>query len=158
MVTIVTVAVLVPVAWYGFVASAVFTLLHTAEEVWTGDGAPFWGYYRRHFGHGIGDIAGALLFSGLALTLIGLAISGYLCGSPFFLGGLIGARIGDSVLSHIGLRVQFVGPNPGLATAPLYLVEAAVVPCVLPVSAVGVALGFGAFALFWFTSFVRRRT
>ncbi|MBP3956344.1 HXXEE domain-containing protein [Gemmata sp. G18] len=157
MVAITTIAVLIPVEWYGFVASVVFTLLHTWEEVWVGEDAPFWCYYRRHFEHGISDVAGALLFSWLALILIGLAVLGYLCGSQVFLGGLVGARVGDALLSHVGLRARFTGPNPGLATSPLYLAEALVVPLVLHVSPLGVALGFGAFALFWCMSFVRRK-
>lgn len=143
-----------PAGWLLIGPSVLFTLVHTAEEVVCG---PFWEYYRERFGFGrISYPAGLLLFVGLALILIGLAVWGYLCGSAFALGVLIGARLGDALLSHIGLRLRFRGANPGLKTSPYYLLEAAVVLWLMPTSAAGLVLGAGAFAGFWGVSFALR--
>ncbi|AMV29273.1 hypothetical protein VT84_33065 [Gemmata sp. SH-PL17] len=148
---------LVPLEWVLFPFSIAFTIGHTAEEV-IGDGGPFWCYYRRHFGRGIDDILGVILFSTLAGILILLAIYGYLCGSAFCLGVLIGARFGDAWLSHVCMRNTAPGPNPGLATSLLYLVEVAVVTLSgVPVSPLGFTIAWGAFAAFWVVSFLIRK-
>jgi len=144
----------VSAAYYLFGASFLFTLIHTADEVFAGPGSPFWDYYRAHFGRGLNDLIGTLLFVGLALTLWGLAVGGYLCGSELLLGGLIGARVGDAVISHFGLRLRFSGPNPGLSSAPLYVLESVAALWALPVSGLGFSLGAGAFAVFWLLSFL----
>ncbi len=152
------VAVLVPAAWYFCAASVAFTLLHTLGDEPFGAGGPFWDYYAARFGRGTGDPTGFALFVLLAAVLIALAVGGYLCGSELCVGALIGARLGDALVSHIGLRARFPGPNPGLATSPLYLLEAALAPWFFGAGAIGLVTGFGAFALFWTVSFVRRRS
>lgn len=157
-----------------FAFSAFATLLHTAAEVFggekpgTGEPEPFWAYYARVFGfRSISDFTGELLFLGLAAALIGLAVGGYLYASAFLLGGLLGARVGDAWLSHLCLRVQFAGANPGLATSLLYFLEVLAVAIALAAQALpdvsaldflaGAGAGYGAFTAFWFASYLFKR-
>ncbi|AMV30040.1 hypothetical protein VT84_36945 [Gemmata sp. SH-PL17] len=148
----------VPLEWVLCAFSIAFTVGHTTEEV-IGDGGPFWCYYRRHFGRGIDDLLGVILFSELAAVLILLALGGYLCGSAFCLGALMGARLGDALLSHVFLKLEHAGPNPGVATTPLYLIEFAFVLAVIPasVSPLGFVLGALVFAVFWTASLLFKR-
>ena len=44
----------------------------------------------------------------------------------FALGALIGARLSDTVVSHVGLYLAGYRPNPGLSSTPLYVLEAVV--------------------------------
>lgn len=106
----------------GFLLSVVATLLHTAEEVF-GEGGPFWDYAAELIGLRLSWFAGAGLFASLAAILVALAAGGYLLSSTWCLSVLLGARLGDALASHVGLAWLYRRPNPGAATAPLYLIE-----------------------------------
>jgi hypothetical protein len=114
--------------------SLAFTLLHTLEEL-KGRGGPLWRNFGAVVGAWIPDWFGFPVFFVLltgALWLVALAaITGdlltYAVPPPWTavaLGALIGARLGDTLVSHVllyGLRYR---PNPGLTTTPLYVAEA----------------------------------
>lgn len=138
-----------------FLVSVGLTLLHTIQqEVW-GKGGPFWEYAEPITGVRLSWFVGFALFVGLAAILIALAVAGYLFGSVFFLSVLIGARVGDALVSHGLLAVAFRRPNPGLSSSVLYLAEAVAVACLFKLDAVGCHVGFGAFAGFWLIALVR---
>jgi len=116
-------------------ANWAFTLIHVLQE-WKGEKAPLWRVFGAIVGLWISNRAGFALFT-LGLTVIlwtvGLAaIAGWL---PFVgglslyagvgtLGALIGARVGDTVVSHWGLYTLGYRPNPGLSSTILYSIEA----------------------------------
>jgi hypothetical protein len=88
----------------------------------------------RNFGAIVGvkipDWLGFLGFTaGLTLTLWALALIG-IAGWPrwiapaFALGALIGARVSDTLVSHVLLNALGYRPNPGLSSTPLYVLEA----------------------------------
>jgi hypothetical protein len=105
--------------------------IHTFQE-WKGRGAPIWRYLGAIAGTQIPDWLGFLLFT-VALTLLlwGLSVIAF-AGVPidnpnasaFALGALIGARISDSLVSHVIPSRSGFRPNPGLSSVPLYLAEA----------------------------------
>jgi hypothetical protein len=114
-----------------------FTLIHVLQE-WKGEKVPLWRVFGAIVGTALPDklgFVGFTLFLWAAQWLIGLmAIAGWLpiVGSLtghmglaiWALGALIGARIGDSVVSHwvpYGLGYR---PNPGLSSTVLYVAEA----------------------------------
>ncbi len=129
-----------------FAMSALFTLLHVAEEL-VGDGGPLWRYFGAIAGLRIPDAIGFVLFTvGLAAALIVVAWLGYVGGSALWLGVLLGARVGDSVFSHWLLVLEWK-PNPGIATTVLFAVEVALVIALgLPASPTGFLLGATFFA------------
>jgi len=113
----------------------VFTGIHTYQE-WRGEAAPLWRVFGAVVGLRLPNRVGFLLFTvtlTLALWIVGLAgIAGWL---PWIgelsepapvraLGILIGARIGDTLISHWGLYGLGYRPNPGLKSTPLYVLEA----------------------------------
>jgi hypothetical protein len=111
------------------IADFALTLLHSYQE-WKGAGAPLW----RNFGAIVGlKIPDGLGFFGFALvlTLILLAV-GYLgiigplnaFWTVLALGALIGARLSDTLVSHLALHALGYRPNPGLSSTPLYILEA----------------------------------
>lgn len=110
-----------------------FTLTHVLQE-WKGERVPLWRVFGAVVGTYLPNWVGFLAFTiflCVAQWLIGaMAIAGW----PVFpahpwwsiwaLGALVGARIGDSVVSHwllYGLRYR---PNPGLSSTVLYCIEA----------------------------------
>jgi hypothetical protein len=114
--------------------SLLFTLLHTLEEL-KGRGGPLWRNFGAVVGTWIPDWLGFLVFFVIltgALWLVALAaITGDLltCAVPppwvaLALGALIGARLGDTLVSHLLLYVLRYRPNPGLTSTPLYVAEA----------------------------------
>jgi hypothetical protein len=110
-------------------ASFAFTALHAWQE-WKGDGAPLWRNFGAIVGVKIPDWLGFLGFTaGLTLTLWALALIG-IAGWPrwiapaFALGALIGARLSDTLISHVLLNALGYRPNPGLSSTPLYIIEA----------------------------------
>jgi hypothetical protein len=110
-------------------ADFAFTALHSWQE-WKGSGGPLW----RNFGAIVGlDIADSFGFLGftVGLTLMLFAVGFVAIIAPFggtwgafALGALIGARLSDTLVSHVGLYVRGYRPNPGLSSTPLYVLEA----------------------------------
>jgi len=116
-------------------ANWAFTLIHVLQE-WRGEKVPLWRVFGAVVGMRLPDWLGFLSFT-LGLTVlqwaVGLAaIAGWL---PFVgalstaagvgaLGAVIGARVGDNVISHWGLYSVGYRPNPGLSSTILYSLEA----------------------------------
>jgi hypothetical protein len=110
-------------------ANFAITALHSWQE-WKGAGAPLWRNFGAIVGVKIPDWLGFLGFTaGLTLILWTLALAG-LAGWPrwippaFALGALIGARLSDTLISHVLLNALGYRPNPGLSSTPLYVLEA----------------------------------
>jgi len=110
-------------------ASFAITALHSWQE-WKGEGGPLWRNFGAIAGVKIPDPLGFLVFTaGLTLVLWVLALSG-IAGWPrwispaFALGALIGARVSDTLVSHVLLNALGYRPNPGLSSTPLYIIEA----------------------------------
>ena len=110
-------------------ADIVITCLHSWQE-WKGDGAPLWRNFGAIVGLKISDVWGFLVFTlALTLTMSAIGIVGILgligpaC-SAFALGMLIGARLSDTLVSHVLLHGIGYRPNPGLMSTPLYVLEA----------------------------------
>jgi hypothetical protein len=110
-------------------ANFAITGLHSFQE-WKGAGAPLWRNFGAIVGVKIPDWLGFLGFTAaLTLTLWALALAG-IAGWPrwiapaFALGALIGARVSDTLISHVLLNALGYRPNPGLSSTPLYVLEA----------------------------------
>jgi hypothetical protein len=110
-------------------ASFAITGLHSFQE-WKGAGAPLWRNFGAIVGVKIPDLLGFLGFTaaltlGLwALALIGVAGWPRWSAPAFALGALIGARVSDTLISHVLLNALGYRPNPGLSSTPLYVLEA----------------------------------
>lgn len=106
-----------------------FTLLHSWQEL-KSDGAPLWRNFGAIVGVEIPDQLGFLGFTvGLTLALFALGFVGIIAPlnatcTAFALAALIGARLSDTVVSHVGLYLMGYRPNPGLSSTPLYVLEA----------------------------------
>ncbi len=111
-----------------------FTLIHILQE-WKGEEVPLWRVFGAVVGARVPDWLGFVGFT-LALTAlqwaVGVAaIAGWapilglltLPAAVGALGVVIGARIGDSVVSHWALYALGYRPNPGLSSTVLYCVE-----------------------------------
>jgi len=110
-------------------ASFALTALHSLQE-WKGEGGPLWRNFGAIVGVKIPDTLGFLGFTaGLTLGLWALALIG-IAGWPhwiapaFALGALIGARLSDTLISHVLLYALGYRPNPGLSSTPLYIIGA----------------------------------
>jgi hypothetical protein len=110
-------------------ANFAITALHSWQE-WKGAGAPLWRNFGAIVGVKIPDPLGFVGFTAaLTLTLWALALIG-IAGWPrwiapaFALGALIGARLSDTLVSHVLLNTLGYRPNPGLSSTPLYVLEA----------------------------------
>jgi hypothetical protein len=115
-------------------ANWAFTLIHVLQE-WKGENAPLWRVFGAIVGVWVSNRWGFALFT-LGLTAIlwavGLvAITGWPLADALHpnpgvvaLGALIGARVGDSVISHWVLYARGYRPNPGLSSTVLYSIEA----------------------------------
>jgi hypothetical protein len=110
-------------------ASFAITALHSWQE-WKGAGGPLWRNFGAIVGVKIPDRLGFPVFTaGLTLGLWALALIG-IAGWPrwippaFALGALIGARVSDTLVSHVLLNALRYRPNPGLSSTPLYVIEA----------------------------------
>jgi hypothetical protein len=112
-----------------------FTLIHILQE-WKGEAVPVWRVFGAVVGVRIPNWLGFASFTVL-LTIIlwgvGLAaVAGWLpiVGTLALpttvgaLGVLLGARVGDSVVSHWVLYGLGYRPNPGLSSTALYALEA----------------------------------
>jgi hypothetical protein len=110
-------------------ADFAITALHSFQE-WKGAGGPLWRNFGAIVGVKIPDPLGFLVFTaaltlGLwALALIGIAGLSLWIPPAFALGALIGARLSDTLVSHVLLNALGYRPNPGLSSTPLYVLEA----------------------------------
>ena len=105
------------------------TCWHSRQEL-KGKGAPLWRNFGAIVGLDISDWWGFLIFTvALTLTLSVIGFVGILgalgpaC-AAFALGMLIGARVSDTLVSHVLLHQVGYRPNPGLSSTPLYVIEA----------------------------------
>jgi hypothetical protein len=143
-----------------------FSALHSYEE-WKGEDVPLWRVFGAIVGLWVPHWLGFVLFT-LVLTLIlwAVALAGIAGWLPVVgevslpravgaLGALVGARIGDTLISHWSLYALGYRPNPGLRSTPLYIIEAIFILVtfwkglsIYPVAAwTGFLLGAGGFAL-----------
>ena len=110
------------------VADFAITSLHSYQEL-KGVGAPLWRNFGAIAGLDVPDRLGFLFFT-VVLTLILFAtgfvgITGLIgpCLTAAALGVLIGARLSDTIVSHVLLYTVGYRPNPGLTSTPLYVIE-----------------------------------
>jgi hypothetical protein len=145
-------------------ANFAITALHSWQE-WKGPGAPLWRNFGAIAGLKIPDKLGFVGFTVLltvtlwALGLIGIAGWFPIVGAvgpgcaAFALGALIGARLSDTLVSHVLLHARGYRPNPGLSSTPLYVLEAIFIMAAFhaglqaaPLSAlIGIFVGAGSF-------------
>jgi hypothetical protein len=106
-----------------FLVSSTLSVIHAAEEVY-GSGGPLWDYFGRLCEVKIASWLGAITV-GLLLpaALVIVAYYTYLVPSPWFIGLLVGLRLGDFLFSHLLPRIVWQTPNPGFISAWGYLVE-----------------------------------
>jgi hypothetical protein len=107
------------------------TVTHTAQEV----RLRMWRYFGAIAGMRFPDPLGVFIFAGFIGGLFwGSSFAGIAGALPFYgpvsinvsmgaIGLTIAARISDAWYSHIELDRRGFRPNPGLGTAPAYLVE-----------------------------------
>jgi hypothetical protein len=111
------------------VADFAITSLHSYQE-WKGAGAPLWRNFGAIVGLDVPDWFGFGIFTvALTLGLFAIGFVGIL--GPLgprwtaaALGALIGARLSDTLVSHVLLHGVGYRPNPGLSSTPLYVLEA----------------------------------
>jgi hypothetical protein len=105
------------------------TSLHSYQE-WKGAGAPLWRNFGAIVGLDISDKWGFRIFTvGLILTLFVVGFVGIMAPlgaglTAGALGALIGARLSDTLVSHVLLHSVGYRPNPGLSSTPFYVLEA----------------------------------
>lgn len=110
-------------------ADFAFTLLHSYQE-WKGAGAPLWRNFGAIVGLDIPDKVGFLVFTvSLTLTLLAIAFVGVIDpigprSTALALGALIGARLSDTLVSHVLVCGVGYRPNHGLSSTPRYVLEA----------------------------------
>jgi hypothetical protein len=122
--------------WLLFIlfTSLAFTFIHTLQE-WKVRGAPLWRNFGAVVGVWVPDWLGFVFFFLILTTVLWLvaivAITGSLLTYPVqtkctagALGALIGARLADTLISHLLLHFVRYRPNPGLFSTPLYILEA----------------------------------
>ena len=130
------------------IISSILTLAHATEEVY-GDGGPLWDYFSQLSKVRIPSWLGVISIGILVpATLLIVAYHAYLEPSPWFIGLLVGLRLGDFLFSHLGPRIVWQKVNPGFLSSWGYLVEGSLVTytyCCLNVWAV--VLGAAVFAL-----------
>jgi hypothetical protein len=110
-------------------ADFAITSFHSYQE-WRGAGAPLWRNFGAIVGLDISDQFGFPVFTVLlTLTLFAIGYVGIM--GPLnagwtaaALGALIGARLSDTLVSHLLLHSVGYRPNPGLPSTPLYVLEA----------------------------------
>ena len=110
-------------------ADIAITCRHSWQE-WKGEGAPLWRNFGAIVGLKVSNGWGFLIFTvALTLTMSAIGFVGILgalgpaC-AAFALGMLIGARLSDTLVSHVLLHQLGYRPNPGLSSTPLYVIEA----------------------------------
>ena len=111
------------------IADLAITSFHSYQE-WKGKGAPLWRNFGAIVGVDIPNRWGFPIFTVvLTLTLFAIGFIGILgplgpAWAAGALGALIGARLSDTLVSHILLHGVGYRPNPGLSSTPLYVLEA----------------------------------
>jgi len=162
-----------PAFWAVVAASIAFTAIHVWQEAKARP--PLYRVFGAISGFWFPEWAGVLAFSvGLPIFLWAIALVAYAgclpglrCAKlmPFALGLLLGARIGDSIVSHWTLFLVGFRPNPGLSSTVLYVLEAVLILAAFRPglaadrhsSLYGVVLGFAFFlAIIPFMAFVLR--
>jgi hypothetical protein len=111
-------------------ADFAITLLHSYQER-SGVGAPLWRNFGAIVGLDVPDRWGFLFFT--VLLTVTLFMTGFVgimgplgpAWTAGALGALIGARLSDTLVSHVLLYCIGYRPNPGLSSTPLYVLEAA---------------------------------
>jgi len=114
--------------------SMAITFIHTYEE-WKGRGGPLWRNFGAIVGAWVPDWLGFPFFFLILTTALWLAALVAITGSLLIcaveakyaalaLGVLIGARVGDTLISHIRPYVKGYRPNAGLRSTTLYILEA----------------------------------
>lgn len=116
-------------------ANIAFTGVHILEE-WKGEITPLYRVFGAIVGFCIPRWLGIALFTVLlAITQWTVGLIAYAGGLPILgkvslafsvgaLGAVLGARAGDSIVSHWSLSLAGFLPNPGLRSTVLYAVEA----------------------------------
>ncbi len=130
------------------------SVLHSREEL----KGQLWSYFGKVYDNPLLKHLDVLKgFVGVVLPALALqavaAWGAFVGGSPFWLGVLIGGRIGDAFFSHmIPARLGYT-PNPGLPTAMIYVFDALLLDLAFgtaafaaPHALLGLALGAGFFA------------
>lgn len=102
-------------------------VIHTAEELGAAGVRPIWEY----LGITENPITGSLLLVGFILCQFALALAGFIDGSAAALVALAAIRLLDFGVSHLGPWLAGKRPNPGILSAPLYLIDAAFIGAVL---------------------------
>lgn len=125
--------------------SIIFSIAHAMEETFFGDGSPLWESFGEIADVRIPDWLGfPLFFLGLTGALTIVAVLGY-GGDPFWLGVLVGARLGDCWFSHWWRTIRG-NVVPGNWTTPLYVFESVTVMATMAPSAPGMLVGAASFA------------
>jgi hypothetical protein len=116
-------------------ANLAITAIHSYQE-WKGAGAPLWRNFGAIVGLKVPNWLGFLLFTAvLTLALWAVGLVGITAWFPLIglvspsiaigaLGVLIGARLSDTLVSHLLPHGAGYRPNPGLSSTPLYVIEA----------------------------------
>src|SRR5215468_3907496 len=140
------------------IANLALTLLHSVQE----RNGKLWRYFGAIAGVRIPDSDGQFLFFvvlTISLWIVGLlGITGTVLWPTWLafgcFGAIIGCRISDSLFSHILLNNAGYRPNPGLASVPLYFIEALVLAAVfyptIRTHTYAVPIGFILGALFFY--------
>src|SRR6266436_8894642 len=139
-------------------ADFAITLLHSYQE-WRGAGAPLWRNFGAIVGLDVPDQWGFPLFTvGLTLALFAIGFVGIIgplnaSWTAAALGALIGARLSDTLVSHVLLYWVGYRPNPGLSSTPLYVLEAGFIAWIfqarLAADPYHAKIGFAAGAIFF---------
>jgi len=118
-----------PLLFLILMADFALTSFHSYQE-WKARGAPLWRNFGAIVGLDISDKWGFRIFT-VSLTLILFAVGFVGIVGPLgasltagALGALIGARLSDTVVSHVLVHSLGYRPNPGLSSTPLYVLEA----------------------------------
>jgi hypothetical protein len=144
-------------------ADLVFTGIHVWQE-WRGERFPLYRAFGAVVGFWFPRAIGFASFTlGLAVILWAVGIAAYtgLQGTlpmPWSVGALgcvLGARVGDSIISHWSLYLARYRPNPGFSSTLLYMLEAVLIVLAfrpgLSIDShaawIGIAIGFGFFFL-----------
>jgi hypothetical protein len=124
---------------------------------------PLWRNFGAIVGLDIPDRWGFPVFTlSLTLTLLAIAFVGVIGpigprSTALALGALIGARLSDTLVSHVLLYGVGYRPNPGLSSTPLHVLEAFFIFLIfgprldvaIGFAELGLALGAGTFLLVW---------
>lgn len=127
--------------------SVLFTIVHTLEEV-LGKGGPLWVYLARiaklYIPPRLGEIAVCILTP--AMTVAATSIV-YTNQHPWWVGLLLGLRLGDCACTHWLPWLLYPNSNPGIVSTILYLSEATLLVVFFHVNMIGACVGVAVFGL-----------